>query len=138
MLPHKVFGYAAFVHVHSHNRGKLDPRDLKCVFLGCSNTKKGYKFYHPTSRKNFTSMDATFLENESLFQSPNPSPQEKVFEKDNDDTMEFLEFDSLPKSGPLTSLKKSISLKPQNLPETPTTLPEMEPEPIDEIQLENQ
>ncbi|KAL0448132.1 UNVERIFIED_CONTAM: hypothetical protein Slati_1941100, partial [Sesamum latifolium] len=44
----------------------------------------------------------------------------------------------LPKSGPLTSLKKSVSPNPQNLPETPTTLPEMEPEPIDEIQLKNQ
>ncbi|KAL0410895.1 UNVERIFIED_CONTAM: Retrovirus-related Pol polyprotein from transposon RE1 [Sesamum latifolium] len=73
-----------------------------------------------------------------LDESPNPSAQEKVSEKDNDDTMEFLEFDSLPKGGPLTSLKKSVSPNPQNLPEIPTTLPEMEPEPIDEIQLENQ
>ncbi|KAL0386245.1 UNVERIFIED_CONTAM: Retrovirus-related Pol polyprotein from transposon TNT 1-94 [Sesamum radiatum] len=52
--------------------------------------------------------------------------------------MEFLEFDSLSKSGALTSLKKSISPTPQNLPETPTTLSEMNPEPTDEIQLENQ
>ena len=32
----KVFGYICYVQVHSHLRDKLDPRALKCVFLGYS------------------------------------------------------------------------------------------------------
>ena len=33
-LPPKFFGCIAFVHVHTQNRSKLDPRALKCVFHG--------------------------------------------------------------------------------------------------------
>ena len=46
-LAPQVFGCTSFVHIHNHNRGKLDPRALKCVFVGYSSTQKGYKCYHP-------------------------------------------------------------------------------------------
>ena len=61
-LPPKFFGCVSFVHIHNHNRGKLDPRVLKNVFVGYSITKKGYKCYHSNIRKIFTSMDVTFVE----------------------------------------------------------------------------
>lgn len=41
-LPPKVFGCIVFVNIYSHRRDKLDPRALKCVFVGYSNTKMGY------------------------------------------------------------------------------------------------
>ena len=44
-LPLKVFGCTAFVHVHAHNRNKLDPRAIKCVFLEYTPTQKGYRCY---------------------------------------------------------------------------------------------
>ena len=47
----RVFGCVSFVHVHSQNKGKLDPKALKCVFVGYSSTQKGYKCYHPPSKK---------------------------------------------------------------------------------------
>jgi transposase InsO family protein len=47
----KVFGCVCFVHIHGPIRSKLDPRSLKCVFVGYSPTQKGYKCYHPPSRK---------------------------------------------------------------------------------------
>ena len=50
-LTPRIFGCTAFVHVHSPHRGKLDPRAIKCVFLGYSSTQKGYKCYNPLSRK---------------------------------------------------------------------------------------
>jgi hypothetical protein len=34
----RIFGYVAFVRIHSHNRNKLDPRVQKCVFIGYSST----------------------------------------------------------------------------------------------------
>ena len=37
----KIFGFVAFVHVHNHSRSKLDPRAIKCLFLGYSSTQKG-------------------------------------------------------------------------------------------------
>ena len=63
----KVFGCVCFVHVHGPPQGKLDPRALKCVFVGYSPTQKGYKCYHPPSRKQFVSMDVTFFETQSYF-----------------------------------------------------------------------
>jgi hypothetical protein len=65
----KVFCCVCFVHVHGPTRSKLDPRALKCVFVGYSPTHKGYKCYHPPSRKCFVSMDVTFFEPQSYFSS---------------------------------------------------------------------
>ncbi|CAL5350327.1 unnamed protein product [Camellia sinensis] len=73
-IPPKIFGCVCFVHNHSPSRGKLDPRSLKCVFLGYSPTQKGYKCYHPSSRKWFVSMDVTFFESQSYFLSSPGSP----------------------------------------------------------------
>lgn len=47
----KIFGCIAYIHVPTVNRGKLDPRALKCVFTGYSSTQKGYTCYHPPSKK---------------------------------------------------------------------------------------
>ncbi|KAK0585817.1 hypothetical protein LWI29_034389 [Acer saccharum] len=41
-LPLKVFGCTTFVHIHQHHSSKLDPKAIKCLFLGYSPTKKGY------------------------------------------------------------------------------------------------
>ncbi|MBJ4159980.1 hypothetical protein JGD54_25530, partial [Salmonella enterica subsp. enterica serovar Typhimurium] len=65
IVPPKVFGCVCFVH--TRNTGKLDPKALKCVFIGYSPTQKGYKCYHPPSKKYFVSMDVTFREHEPYF-----------------------------------------------------------------------
>ena len=59
----KVFGRTVFVHVHNQHRDKIDPRAIKCVFLGYSSTKKGYKCYNPSAIKFYISADVTFIEN---------------------------------------------------------------------------
>lgn len=63
----RIFGCAAFVHVHSHNRGKLDPRAIMCIFVGYSSTQKGYKCYHPPTKFIYflVSIDVTFEEQKS-------------------------------------------------------------------------
>ena len=63
----RIFGCTAFVHVHRPNRGKLDHRAIKCLFVGYSSTQKGYKCFHPPSRKFYISVDVTFFENKSYF-----------------------------------------------------------------------
>uniref|UniRef100_A0A2N9GF06 Integrase catalytic domain-containing protein n=1 Tax=Fagus sylvatica TaxID=28930 RepID=A0A2N9GF06_FAGSY len=61
-VPPRVFGCVSFVHNHSLNRDKLDPRAHKCIFLGYSRTHKGYRCYSPSLRKHFVSADVTFFE----------------------------------------------------------------------------
>ncbi|CAL2272273.1 unnamed protein product [Prunus armeniaca] len=61
-LPPKVFGCVAYVHVYSHQRSKLDPCALQCVFIDYSSTQKGYKCYHPPTQKMHVTLDVTFHE----------------------------------------------------------------------------
>lgn len=58
----KLFGCTVFVHVPSHLRSKFDPRAEKCIFLGYSPNKKGYKCFNPVTKKFHVSMDVQFLE----------------------------------------------------------------------------
>lgn len=59
-LPEKVFGCTAYVH--NDNGGKLDPRAIKCIFVGYSPTQRGYRCYSPTQKKFYTTMNVTFAE----------------------------------------------------------------------------
>ena len=58
----RVFGCACFVHNNNPKR-KFDSKVIKCIFVGYSNTKKGYKCYSPEQRKFFISKDVKFHEN---------------------------------------------------------------------------
>ena len=58
----RVFGSTVFVHDHAPKWNKLDPRALKCVFLGYFFTQKGYKCYDPISQKLYVSLYVTFFE----------------------------------------------------------------------------
>ncbi|CAL9017645.1 unnamed protein product [Prunus brigantina] len=69
-LPPKVFGCVAYVHVYSHQRSKLDPCALRCVFIGYSSTQKGYKCYHPPTQKVHVTLDMTFHEEVPYYVSP--------------------------------------------------------------------
>lgn len=66
-IPLKIFGSTAFVHNHQPNRSKLDPKSVKCIFLGYSPHQKGYKCYSPSTRKFYYSMDVTFFENQPYY-----------------------------------------------------------------------
>ena len=96
-IPPKIFGCPAYVHILAHQRSKLDARALKCVFIGYSPTKKGYKCYHPPSRKFFVSMDVTFNETQSYFNGH--YLQGECDSKDSDEYIfESLDLESEPNS----------------------------------------
>ena len=61
------FGYVVFVHLHDHQRSKLDPRAKKCVFIVYAPHQKGYRCYHPSSQKVYTSIDVVFREHDIYF-----------------------------------------------------------------------
>lgn len=66
LLPLKAFGCKSFVHVHvnDHNRTKLDPRPLPCIFLAYSASQNRYCCYSLEKRKYFVTMDITFFESQ--------------------------------------------------------------------------
>ncbi|XP_068475998.1 myosin-15-like isoform X2 [Phaseolus vulgaris] len=109
-LQNRVFGCPAFVHVHSPYRGKLDPRAIKCVFIGYAPNKKGYKCYHPQSRKVYISKDVTFHETESFF----PSSQ---LQGESIQEAEDLELPPFP-------LLQDFVLREDDKDPAPTSLPE--------------
>ena len=61
----KVFGCVCFIY--KKRKDKFDSTSTKGIFLGYSNTKKGYKCYDPINKKLFISRDVIFNENESYF-----------------------------------------------------------------------
>ncbi|KAG8497386.1 hypothetical protein CXB51_008630 [Gossypium anomalum] len=73
----KIFGCPAYAHI---DNGKLEPRSIKCVFLGYKVGVKGYKLWCPGNRKVVISRDVVFdeiamLPNLSLKDSSNKENQ---------------------------------------------------------------
>ena len=76
----KIFGCPTYAHV---DNGKLEPRSIKCVFLGYKVGVKGYKLWCPENRKVVISRDVVFdetamLPNLSLKDSSNKENQKQV------------------------------------------------------------
>ena len=69
-LPLKTFGCTSSVHYIAPSRSKLEPCAIKCVLLGYSSTKHGYKCFDPISGKLFITMDVKFFEKNHTFPSP--------------------------------------------------------------------
>jgi hypothetical protein len=67
VVPPKLFGCTCFVRDHRSSVSKLDPRALKCIFLGYSSGQRGYKCWSPSERRTFVSMDVTFRESEPFY-----------------------------------------------------------------------
>jgi hypothetical protein len=66
-LSPKVFRCVAFVHLHKGLRTKLEPQALRCVFVGYAFHQKGYRCYHPPSRKLYVTLDMVFHENDMYY-----------------------------------------------------------------------
>jgi hypothetical protein len=67
VVPPKVFGCSCFVKDYRPSVSKLDPRALKCIFVGYSGKQKGYKCWYPSKRRMFVSMDVVFREHEPYY-----------------------------------------------------------------------
>jgi len=63
----KIFGSTCFVRDVRQHRTKLDPKSLKCVFLGYSRVQKGYNCFSPDLNRYLVSSDVTFHENVPFF-----------------------------------------------------------------------
>jgi hypothetical protein len=70
VVPPKVFGCVCFVRDHRPSVGKLDPRAVKCIFVGYSGKQKGYKCWCPSKKRMFVSMDVVFREHVPFYGDP--------------------------------------------------------------------
>ena len=49
----RIFGCICFIHNNKIGLSKFEARSIKCVFIGYSNTQKGYKCYSPEFEEDF-------------------------------------------------------------------------------------
>lgn len=61
----RVFGCVAYAHFPKEQRGKLDEKSEKCIFIGYSEQLKAYKLYNHVTKKTLISKDVMFKKNES-------------------------------------------------------------------------
>jgi hypothetical protein len=61
----RVFGYTCYVHLQRAR--KSDPHARKCIFVGYSSVKKGYKCYDPQSQRIYIFRDILFDEENPFF-----------------------------------------------------------------------
>ena len=112
LLP-RIFGCTAYVHDSSGSQTKLDARALRCVFVSYSSLQKGYKCYHPSSRRFFVSANVTFAEYEPFFGVCSTSSR--------------LSIDEVPLTSPLVPLSPLGSPEPSSSSSPPTSSPPLEP-----------
>jgi hypothetical protein len=63
----RIFGCKYFAHIPKENRKKLDPKAIKCIFIGYCSEFKAYKLFDPSTHKVFASRDVVI--------SPGNSPR---------------------------------------------------------------
>ncbi|WOH06348.1 hypothetical protein DCAR_0625774 [Daucus carota subsp. sativus] len=131
-IPPRVFGCVAFVNLQKHLRSKLDPCALKCVFVGYQPFQKGYRCYHPSTRKFYVSMDVTFSEQEMFYNSSvsNSSLPGGSHHVEEVNWMELLPDSFVPASVPMVvpdSVSESVpeEISEESVPElvVPDTVP---------------
>ena len=135
-IPLKIFGCSAFVHVHSHNHGKLDPRAIKCIFLRYSPNQKGYKCYSPITRRYYHSMDVTFFENQPFY--PNTVIQG---EREHNEEYQYRDIiESPPNVVPIPSVLQSVNPNVPNVESAPNveSLPSESSHPILDLPTNNE
>lgn len=62
----RIFGAEVFVHVPKEKRQKLDPKAVKCIFVGYSTHSKSYRVWNPVANRIEIARDVIFLLEESM------------------------------------------------------------------------
>jgi hypothetical protein len=87
----RVFGCTAYAHV---DNGKLEPRAVKCIFLGYQSGVKGYKLWNPQTQKVVIRRNVIF--NESAMLPDNPSSSAPFQQTSSVQVEHFIDVDSTP------------------------------------------
>ena len=91
----KVFGCTCFIRDVCPQVSKLDPKSLKCIFMGYSCVQKQYRCYCPTLRRYFVYTDIAFFETTPFSMSSTVTSQEE-----DDDLLVYTVSSPVPTSAP--------------------------------------
>lgn len=58
----RVFGSKSFAHIPEEDMKKLDPKAMKCIFVGYCTQFKAYNLFNPLTHRFFTRQDVLFNE----------------------------------------------------------------------------
>nr|GFA63305.1 retrovirus-related Pol polyprotein from transposon TNT 1-94 [Tanacetum cinerariifolium] len=73
----KVWGCEALAKQDTLTKpNKLEPRAIKCIFVGYPKETIGYSFYYPPENKVLVARNAEFLENSRIDQEASGSPED--------------------------------------------------------------
>jgi hypothetical protein len=89
----RVFGTRCYVHVPKATRTKLDPKAKEMIFVGYSESQKGWKLYDPETKREIVSCHVVFG---SEFFSPNPDTVEIIQEHIQEFTFNDYEANVIP------------------------------------------
>ncbi|KAG8497424.1 hypothetical protein CXB51_008733 [Gossypium anomalum] len=101
----KIFGCPAYAHV---DNGKLEPRSIKCVFLGYKTGVKGYKLWCPENRKVMISRDVFFDETAMI---PNLSLKDSSNKENQKQVEHQINTESTPQA--ITKIENRVASSPQ-------------------------
>ncbi|KAJ9556562.1 LOW QUALITY PROTEIN: hypothetical protein OSB04_011176 [Centaurea solstitialis] len=120
----KIFGCSCFVRDTRSHLSKLDPKSLKCVFLGYSRLQKGYRCFSPVLNRYIVSRDVTFTEEvpfypDDLLIYPIPN---------SSSTVDFpVPSDSAQSSEPSTETERPLVIHVYSRQRRPTSEPSVVP-----------
>ena len=89
-LEPRIFGCTAYVH---QNIGKLEPRAIRCMFLGYADKKKGYRCYDPKENKVHVTRDVACHETVPFFDHGYPLQGERKNESNTHENTIIMEPD---------------------------------------------
>ncbi|KAG8499388.1 hypothetical protein CXB51_005980 [Gossypium anomalum] len=101
----KIFGCPAYAHV---DNGKLEPRSIKCIFLGYKAGVKGYKLWCPENRKVVISRDVVFDETAMI---PNLSLKDSSNKENQNQVEHQINTESTPQA--ITKIENRVASSPQ-------------------------
>ena len=126
----KIFGCPAYAHV---DNGKLEPKSIKCVFLGYESNVKGYNLWYPETKKIIISRDVIFYETTMLHDSSSRDSYDKEQHKSRTKVEFEIGSGSIPKSTSQFSLEMKSDVAAPSPPLAPPQYSIVKDGPIRDI-----
>lgn len=69
----RIFGEVAYMLDKTPGKGKLEPRGIRCIFLGYDESSRGYREWVPSKQRVTTTQDIKFVDTDITMESPKES-----------------------------------------------------------------